>query len=145
MLARRRQLQSLLDDPQTRAAEQIVMRAERASAEHGTPVTPADVAAHRQRRTDERRLPPDDPRQLAAAGITPAQLAAASPPDRTALLDRVQQHVEHEEQLTRAAGGQPAELRLDPRELRTRSAEERERIRRERRERRTRANVFRGT
>lgn len=145
MLARRRQLQELLEEPTTRTAEHIVLRAHRSAAEHGAPVTPGDIAAHRQRRERERRLPPDDPRQLTAAGITPAQLAAADGPERAVLLDRVREEAAHEEQLARAAAGQRAEVRLDPRELRTRSAQERERIRRERRERRTRANVFRGT
>ena len=146
MQARRRELQERLADPAVRAAEQTRLRAKRATAETGDPVPSQDVRAYRERRGRELQqdLPADDPRHLRAAGIDPADYARADNAERSRLRERAAEAIRRERALQAAAEGRPAEVRIDPRELRRRTATERERIRREREQRRTRANVFRG-
>jgi hypothetical protein len=155
LLAYRERLRGALEDPELRAAEEVVRHAARNRAQGGRDVSERDLASYRAARLRDQTLPVDHERNLRAAGVDPAEYTAAEPTRREELRAAVQQHLDRERDLLEAAaaserGERPsrdrvrrAERWLPSDELRRRAAEERARMRDERRRRRVRAGVVR--
>lgn len=153
LLAYRERLRGALDDPELRGADERVRHAARNRAQGGQDVSDRDLAAYRAARRRDQTLPVDHEANLRAAGVDPAQYAAADPSRREQLRVVVQRHVDRERDLLNASserGELPprdvverAQRWLPGEELRARTAQERARVRDERRRRRTRAGVMR--
>lgn len=144
LLRQRRALLDKLASPALRDAPQTLAHAERNRAQTGDSVTARDLAAYRQRRTQDlaANLPIDDPRHVRAAGLDPAELARADSATRDSMLKQVERHLDRERELLAALPAPDPtatapELRIDPHRVRERLAERRSRADRQSRFSRT--------
>jgi hypothetical protein len=155
-MAERDDVDRRLDSPEVRHAVALSREAERAGAREGAPISQAEQVAWRERRMRdiERRLPPDDPRNLRAAGIDPREHRKADPATRAQLERRSSEAIERDRALLAGVPNEarrqplPADVKragsaVEPGELSARRSEERAAWRHERRVRRRRAHLYR--
>jgi hypothetical protein len=147
LLRHRQELQTLLADPALHRAEHVVRHADRNEALTGEPVTRRDLDVYHAGRAKHLNngAEADDPQNLRAAGVDPAEYGSAPEDRRERFREQVRPYLQRERDLLQAAGhGEPAGDReadrarawLDPAALHVRTNEERARLRAERRRRR---------
>jgi hypothetical protein len=153
LLEYRDRVRGALRDPQLQQADATVRHAARNRATSGSEITDRDLASYRAARRTAAELPPDDERNLQAAGVDPAEFRTASQERRDELRGVVDEHLQRERDLLAVsdAGEHPVLRRdvgraarwLGSDDVEDRAGDERARMRDERRRRRTRAGVYR--
>jgi len=149
----------------TGAQRELVAQADRNTARHGREVAPEErkgLVARRKAELSAGKIKPDDPKALAAAGISPRSYRQAQPKQQAEMRERAADKLREERKLAgalpsergkpapakdvrqAAKGAPPGAVRSERRQLRREQRGERDQTRQERRLARARGGLRRG-